>query len=71
MTKRKDPDEEEQGLDRLAEGLLEYETLSGDEIKDLIAGRKAARATWATTRRLRRGSAVPKTGAKKPRRAKR
>ncbi len=35
----------------LAEGLLEYETLSGEEIKQLIAGQKRPRATSATTRR--------------------
>lgn len=30
-------------LHKLAEGLLEYETLSGDEIKDLLAGKKIER----------------------------
>src|SRR3546814_20636977 len=31
-------------LHALAKGLLEYETLSGDEIKDLLAGRDRKRA---------------------------
>lgn len=39
----------------LAEGLLEYETLSGDEIKDLIAGKKPERPT---DEELRKATAV-------------
>ena len=46
----------------LAEGLLEYETLSGDEIKQLIAGNKPARDMGDDTPPSR-GSAVPKAGA--------
>ncbi|MEQ8401901.1 MAG: ATP-dependent zinc metalloprotease FtsH [Roseitalea porphyridii] len=50
----------------LAEGLLEYETLSGDEIKELLAGKKPSRDMGDDTPPTR-GSAVPKTGAaKKP-----
>jgi cell division protease FtsH len=48
----------------LAEGLLEYETLTGDEIKALIRGEKPARDLGDDTPPSR-GSAVPKTGAKK------
>jgi len=46
----------------LAEGLLEYETLSGEEIKQLIAGHKPSRDTGDDTPPSR-GSAVPKAGA--------
>jgi cell division protease FtsH len=46
----------------LAEGLLEYETLSGDEIKQLIAGNKPARDMGDDTPPSR-GSAVPARGA--------
>src|SRR6185312_13365835 len=45
----------------LAEGLLEYETLSGDEIKQLIAGNKPSRDLGDDTP-TSRGSAVPKAG---------
>ena len=50
----------------LAEGLLEYETLSGDEIKELIAGNKPSRDQGNDT--PSRGSGVPKAG--KPRKRK-
>jgi len=46
----------------LAEGLLEYETLSGEEIKQLIAGKKPSRDLGDDTPPSR-GSAVPKAGA--------
>jgi cell division protease FtsH len=46
----------------LAEGLLEYETLSGDEIKQLLAGAKPSRDLGDDTP-TSRGSAVPKAGA--------
>ena len=45
----------------IAEGLLEYETLTGDEIKQLIAGQKPARDLGDDTPPSR-GSAVPKAG---------
>jgi cell division protease FtsH len=48
----------------LAEGLLEYETLSGDEIKALIRGEKPARDLGDDTP-ANRGSSVPKTGTRK------
>jgi cell division protease FtsH len=46
----------------LAEGLLEYETLSGEEIKQLIAGQKPSRDMGDDTP-TSRGSAVPKAGS--------
>ncbi|WP_439271447.1 ATP-dependent zinc metalloprotease FtsH [Pseudochrobactrum sp. HB0163] len=51
----------------IAEGLLEYETLSGEEIRQLIAGQKPNRDNGDDTTSSR-GSAVPKTGRarKKP-----
>ena len=48
----------------IAEGLLEYETLSGEEIKQLIAGQKPSRDIGDDTP-TSRGSAVPKAGAGK------
>ena len=48
----------------LAEGLLEYETLTGEEIKQLIAGQKPARDLGDDTPPSR-GSAVPKAGQRK------
>ena len=53
----------------IAEGLLEYETLSGEEIKALIAGQKPARDLGDDTPPSR-GSAVPKAGAPGGRRKK-
>ena len=54
LTKRK------KDLEVLAEGLLEYETLTGEEIQDLLAGKKPARNMGDDTPPSR-GSAVPKT----------
>ena len=48
----------------IAEGLLEYETLSGDEIKQLIRGEKPSRDLGDDTPPSR-GSTVPKAGARK------
>jgi cell division protease FtsH len=48
----------------IAEGLLEYETLSGDEIKALIRGDKPSRDLGDDTP-TSRGSSVPKTGTPK------
>jgi cell division protease FtsH len=45
----------------IAEGLLEYETLSGDEIKSIMRGEKPAR-DMGDEDAPARGSAVPKTG---------
>ncbi|RCS23718.1 ATP-dependent metallopeptidase FtsH/Yme1/Tma family protein [Phyllobacterium salinisoli] len=50
----------------IAEGLLEYETLSGEELKALIAGKKPARDLGDDTPPSR-GSSVPKAGAAKKR----
>ena len=47
----------------LAEGLLEYETLSGEEIKSLVRGEKPARDLGDDTPPSR-GTAVPTAGAK-------
>ncbi len=46
-----------------AEGLLEYETLTGDEIKQLLKGEKPSRDLGDDTPPSR-GSAVPSTGAR-------
>jgi len=46
----------------IAEGLLEYETLSGDEIRQLLAGQKPSRDLGDDTPPSR-GSTVPKAGA--------
>jgi cell division protease FtsH len=48
----------------IAEGLLEYETLSGEEIKQLIAGKKPSRDVGDDAPPSR-GSTVPKAGARK------
>jgi cell division protease FtsH len=46
----------------IAEGLLEYETLSGEEIRQLLAGNKPTRDSGDDTPPSR-GSAVPRAGA--------
>jgi cell division protease FtsH len=48
----------------IAEALLEYETLTGDEIKQIIAGEKPSRDLGDDTPPSR-GSAVPKAGQRK------
>ncbi|UIJ70817.1 ATP-dependent zinc metalloprotease FtsH [Aurantimonas sp. HBX-1] len=52
-------------LHMLAKGLLEYETLSGDEVRDLLAGKTLARDMGDDTPPSR-GSAVPKAGPARP-----
>ena len=53
----------QEGMDRASpKALLEYETLSGEEIKQLIAGKKPSRDLGDDTPPSR-GSAVPKAGA--------
>jgi cell division protease FtsH len=52
-------------LEVLAKGLLEFETLTGDEIKDLINGKRPVRETVIDP--TPRSSAVPPSG--KPRSA--
>jgi cell division protease FtsH len=55
--------EKQQDLEGLAKGLLEYETLSGDEIKDLLAGKKPNRDD-ANDAPPSVGSAVPRAGSR-------
>ena len=55
--------EKEKDFKTLAEGLLEYETLSGDEITALLRGEKPSRDMGDDTPPSR-GSAVPTAGAK-------
>jgi cell division protease FtsH len=50
-------------LEKLAQGLLEYETLSGDEIRNLLAGRPPVRETPEEAA-SGKTSAVPLTKAK-------
>jgi cell division protease FtsH len=53
-------------LETLAKGLLEFETLSGDEIKDLLAGKRPVRESVIEPT-TPRGSAVPPAGKPRPR----
>jgi cell division protease FtsH len=53
-------------LETLAKGLLEYETLSGDEIKDLLAGKPPVREGVSEPSQPR-ASAVPPAGKSRPR----
>ena len=53
-------------LETLAKGLLEYETLSGDEIKDLIDGKPPVREGFSEPS-APRASAVPPAGKSRPR----
>jgi cell division protease FtsH len=52
-------------LELLAKGLIEYETLTGDEIKDLLLGKKPMRESASEP--TPRGSAVPSAGKSRPR----
>ena len=56
--------EHRDGWVAVAEGLLEYETLTGDEIRAIMRGEKPVRNTGDDAPPSR-GSAVPKTGARK------
>jgi cell division protease FtsH len=53
-------------LEVLAKGLLEFETLTGDEIKDLLNGKKPNRESMIDTT-TPRSSAVPTAGRGRPR----
>ena len=53
-------------LETLAKGLLEFETLTGDEIKDLLAGKRPLRESVIEPA-TPRGSAVPSAGKPRPR----
>lgn len=57
-------------LETLALGLLEYETLSGDEIRDLLAGKPPVRETGDNVPSSPKPSAVPATKGPKARGAK-
>jgi cell division protease FtsH len=57
--------EQAKDLETLAQGLLEYETLSGDEIRDLLDGKPPIRDTDADKPTPPRSSAIPKTGKPK------
>ena len=52
-------------LEALAQGLLEYETLSGQEIRDLLDGKPPIRDA-DLDKPTSRGSSIPKTGKPKP-----
>jgi cell division protease FtsH len=53
-------------LETLAKGLLEFETLTGDEIKDLLAGKRPVRESVIEPLQPR-ASAVPPAGKGRPR----
>ena len=53
-------------LELLAKGLLEFETLSGDEIKDLLNGKRPRRESVIEPT-TPRSSAVPNAGKPRPR----
>jgi cell division protease FtsH len=57
--------EQRANLELLAKSLIEYETLSGDEIKDLLIGKKPMRESASDP--SPRGSAVPSAGKPRPR----
>ena len=58
--------EKQHELEALARGLLEYETLSGEEIRNLLDGQPPVRDTGDTVTPSR-GSAVPTAGRGRPR----
>src|SRR5437879_784642 len=58
--------EKRQDLETLAKGLLEFETLSGDEIIDLLKGKKPNRESVLEPS-MPRASAVPPAGKPRPR----
>ncbi len=59
--------EKRDDLETLARGLIEYETLSGDEIKNLLAGMPPSRESTVDTPTPPRSSAVPSAGKPRPR----
>ncbi len=67
QTARKILTEKDEAFKTVAEALLEYETLSGDEIKDLINGKRPSRDVMDEPRAPRASSAVPTTNKPRPR----
>jgi cell division protease FtsH len=63
---RKILEEKRADLETLARGLLEFETLSGDEIKDLLSGKRPVRESVIEPS-TPRSSAVPSAGKGRPR----
>src|SRR5690242_8709668 len=59
-------EEKRADLEALAKGLLEFETLTGDEIKDLLNGKRPNRESVIEPT-TPRGSAVPTAGKPRPR----
>ena len=59
--------EHKEDLEALAQGLLEYETLSGDEIRKLLQGEPPVRDSGDVPPTPARGSPVPSTGRGRPR----
>jgi cell division protease FtsH len=59
-------EEKRADLEMLAKGLLEFETLSGDEIKDLLIGKRPTRESVIEPA-TPRTSAVPSAGKGRPR----
>jgi cell division protease FtsH len=58
--------EKRENFETLAQALLEFETLTGEEVKDLLAGRRPRRETIIEPA-TPRGSAVPPAGKPRPR----
>ncbi len=58
--------EKRQDLETLAKGLLEYETLTGEEIRELLKGHAPVRDTSDDHEPPLRGSPVPTTGVVRP-----
>jgi cell division protease FtsH len=53
-------------LEKLAQALLEYETLSGEEIKTILAGGSIDRGGASTPSIPTAGSSIPKSRRPKP-----
>jgi cell division protease FtsH len=58
--------ERREDFETIAQALLEFETLSGEEVRDLLAGRRPRRETIMEPA-APRGSAVPPAGKARPR----